>query len=84
MEKEQYHCELMAKRLNSALAKMGSSSTRPTMGYGKELYNPSNICVVCDECGRVFTVAAQVVNGTDKKKRCDRPVNSIIKALICS
>lgn len=29
-------------------------------------------CVVCDDCGRVFTVQQEITNGADKKKRCDR------------
>lgn len=31
-------------------------------------------CVVCDDCGRVFTVQQEITNGADKKKRCDRYV----------
>lgn len=29
-------------------------------------------CIVCDDCGRVFTVAQEITSGTDKKKRCER------------
>ena len=33
-------------------------------------------CVVCDDCGRVFTVSQEISSGTDKKKRCERLVSS--------
>ena len=33
---------------------------------------PPGTCVVCDDCGGVFTVSQEITSGTDKKKRCER------------
>ena len=42
-------------------------------GHGPLNQSKNNsTCVVCDDCGMVFTVAQEISSGTDKKKRCER------------
>ena len=48
---------------------MGNVATHPS---GKLNGKPSGTCVVCDDCGRVFTVSQEITSGTDKRKRCER------------
>ena len=45
-----------------------------TQASGKLNAKPIGTCVVCDDCGRVFTVSQEISSGTDKRKRCERLV----------
>ena len=57
-------------KLPCLLIEMGASFSEEKDGYRSE-NRPS---VVCDECGRVFSIASHIICGADKIKRCDRPV----------
>ena len=50
---------------------MGNNNILPS-GSRSQMNSSCGICVVCDECGRVFTVAQEITSGADKKKRCER------------
>ena len=62
------------EKFKAYVAKMGASVSNCTDGADKEHRPRDSPSIVCDECGRVFTISSKIISGAEKIKRCDRPV----------